>query len=206
MLAEHNFFPGAIIFVWCCWHLVTTSNEKCTTCCPPHHQSREMKERVWKWTFHVCLLNALRTLKFLLEVCVPQTLLYENYRCFTMEQNPLKKLRKRRHSRLFCYSDTTFSCSLLHTTTCANFEAIHHVPHRGAAMYGGAQFLAPSLAGFFYRCTTRRYCFLRSTRDSMFVTLIAFLLRAHVNSLLSTQSWLIIILRNANIFGKYSLE
>lgn len=62
------------------------------------------------------------------------------------------------------------------------------------------------LAGFFYRCTTRRYCFLRSTRDSMFVTLIAFLLRAHVNSLLSTQSWLIIILRNANIFGKYSLE
>ena len=108
-------------------------------------------------------------------------------------------------SRLFCYSDTTFSCSLLHTTTCANFEAIHHVPHRGAAMYGGAQFLAPSRR-LFYRCTTRRYCFLRSTRDSMFVTLIAFLLRAHVNSLLSTQSWLIIILRNANIFGKYSLE
>ena len=63
--------------------------------CPPHHQSREMKERVWKWTFHVCLLNALRTLKFLLEVCVPQTLLYENYRCFTMEQNYQKKLRKR---------------------------------------------------------------------------------------------------------------
>ena len=52
-------------------------------------------------------------------------------------------------SRLFCYSDTTFSCSLLHTTTCANFEAIHHVPRGRAAMYGGAQFLAPSRRLFF---------------------------------------------------------
>ena len=33
LLLRHNFSP-AIIFVWCCWHLVTTSNEKCTTCCP----------------------------------------------------------------------------------------------------------------------------------------------------------------------------
>ena len=35
-----SYGPGrwqrAIIFVWCCWHLVTTSNEKCTTCCPPN--------------------------------------------------------------------------------------------------------------------------------------------------------------------------
>ena len=52
---------------------------------------------------------------------------------------------------------------------------------------GGAQFLAPRVLArlLFYRCTTRRYCF-RCCRSlsSMFVTLIAFLLRAHVNSLL----------------------
>ena len=59
---------------------------------------------------------------------------------------------------------------------------------RGAM--GGAQFLAPTRRLFF--TDVRRDVTAFSPRDSMFVTLIAFLLRAHVNSLL-------VVLRNANI-------
>ena len=141
-----------------------------------------------KWTFHVCLLNALRTLKFLLEVCVPQTRLYENYRCFTMEQNYQKKLRKRE-----TFPD--FFATVIRLFLAPFFTRRPALISRPYIMFlveqqqcmGELNFWL-LLAGFFYRCTTRRYCFLHSTRDSMFVTLIAFLLRAHVNSLLSTQS------------------
>ena len=77
-------------------------------------------------------------------MCAANTPLWELSMLHYGAKLPKETEEKGDISRLFCYSDTTFSCSLLHTTTCANFEAIHHVPRGGAAMYGGAQFLAPS--------------------------------------------------------------
>ena len=131
------------------------------------------------------MLNAFRTHSSFcaapLEV-LAQTLLYENYRCF--HRGPKFQRRYTEIMRLFPTS-RHFSCSLLHTT-CTNFEAIHHVhggfSSRGSSIFGSSR---PRPASFLQMYDeTLLLSLLPRALSSMFVTLIAFLLRAHVNSLL----------------------